>query len=71
MGRAPTTTEAGSRFPLFLEDILNRGGLPGECTIQVLRRCDSQVFKTNSQVKLQGKSEAPEKLNRQAANALE
>jgi hypothetical protein len=54
-----------------LEDILSRGGLPGECTIQVLRRCDSQVFKTNSQVKLHGKSEAPEKLNRQAANALE
>lgn len=71
MGRAPRTTEAGSHVPLFLEDILNRGGLPGECTIQVLRRCDSLVFKTNSQVKLQGNSEAPEKLNRQAANALE
>lgn len=45
---------------------LSAGGVADEWVIQMLRQGDSQVFKKYSQMKLQMKREALEKLNRQA-----
>jgi integrase len=45
---------------------LNAGGVADEWVTQLLRQGDSQVFKRYSQMKLQMKREALEKLNRQA-----
>jgi len=45
---------------------LSAGGVADEWVTQMLRQGDSQVFKKYSQMKLQKKREAPEKLNRQA-----
>ena len=45
---------------------LSAGGVADEWVIQMLRQGDSQVFKKYSQMKLQMKREALEKINRQA-----
>ncbi|HKS68705.1 MAG TPA: hypothetical protein VJR26_15800, partial [Candidatus Acidoferrales bacterium] len=45
---------------------LSAGGVADEWVTQLLRQGDSQVFKKYSQMKLQMKREALEKLNRQA-----
>lgn len=45
---------------------LSAGGVADEWVTQLLRQGDSQVFKRYSQVKLQMKREALEKINRQA-----
>lgn len=45
---------------------LSAGGVADEWVIQLLRQGDSQVFKKYSQMKLQMKREALEKINRQA-----
>jgi integrase len=45
---------------------LSAGGVADECVTQLLRQGDSQVFKRYSQMKLQMKREALEKINRQA-----
>lgn len=45
---------------------LSAGGVADEWVIQMLRQGDSQVFKRYSQMKLQMKREALEKLNRQS-----
>jgi integrase len=45
---------------------LSAGGVADEFVIQLLRQGDSQVFKRYSQVKLQMKREALEKINRRA-----
>ena len=45
---------------------LSAGGVADEWVTQLLRQGDSQVFKRYSQMKLQMKREALEKLNRQA-----
>ena len=45
---------------------LSAGGVADEWVIQLLRQGDSQVFKRYSQMKLQMKREALEKINRQA-----
>jgi integrase len=45
---------------------LRTGGVAHEWVVQLLRQGDSQVFKRYSQMKLQMKREALEKINRQA-----
>ena len=45
---------------------LSAGGVADQWVTQMLRQGDSQVFKKYSQLKLQIKREALEKLNRQA-----
>ena len=45
---------------------LSAGGVADEWVTQLLRQGDSQVFKRYSQMKLQMKREALEKINRQA-----
>ena len=45
---------------------LSAGGVAAEWVTQLLRQWDSQVFKRYSQMKLQMKREALEKINRQA-----
>ena len=45
---------------------LSAGGVADEWVTQMLRRGDAQVFKKNSQMKLQMKREALENLNRRA-----
>ena len=45
---------------------LSAGGVAGEWVIQMLRQGDSQVFKKYSQMKLQMKREALDKINRRA-----
>jgi integrase len=45
---------------------LSAGGVADEWVIQMLRQGDSQVFKKYSQMKLQVKREALEKINRRA-----
>ena len=45
---------------------LNAGGMTDQWVTQLLRQCDSQVFKRYSQMKLQMKREVLEKLNRLA-----
>ena len=45
---------------------VSAGGVADEWATQMLRQGDSQVFKKYSQMKLQVKREALEKLNRQA-----
>ena len=45
---------------------LSAGGVAGEWVTQMLRQSDAQVFKKYSQMKLQMKREALEKLNRRA-----
>ena len=45
---------------------LSAGGVADEWVIQMLRQGDSQVFKKYSQMKLQMKREALDKINRQA-----
>ena len=45
---------------------LSAGGVTAEWVTQLLRQGDSQVFKRYSQMKLQMKREALEKINRQA-----
>ena len=45
---------------------LSAGGVADERVTQMLRQGDSQVFKNDSQMKLQMKREALEKLNREA-----
>jgi integrase len=45
---------------------LSAGGVADEWVTQLLRQSDAQVFKKYSQMKLQMKREALEKLNRQA-----
>ena len=47
-----------------------RGGAADEWVTQLLRQGDSQVFKRYSQMKLQMKREALEKINRQANEML-
>jgi integrase len=46
---------------------LSAGGVADEWVTQMLRQGDAQVFKKYSQMKLQMKREALEKLNRQAS----
>lgn len=46
---------------------LSAGGVADEWVTEMLRQGDAQVFKTYSQMKLQMKREALEKLNRRAA----
>ena len=50
---------------------LSAGGVADEWVTQMLRQGDSQVFKKYSQMKLQMKREALEKLNRQANEMTE
>jgi len=45
---------------------LSAGGVADEWVTQMLRQTDAEVFKTYSQMKLQMKREALEKLNRRA-----
>jgi len=46
--------------------MLSAGGVADEWVTQMLRQSDAQVFKKYSQMKLQMKREALEKLNRRA-----
>ena len=48
---------------------LSAGGLADEWVTQMLRQTDAQVFKRYSQMKLQMKREALQKLNRKASEA--
>ncbi len=45
---------------------LSAGGVADERVTQLLRQGDAKVFKKYSQMRLQMKREAPEKMNRQA-----
>ncbi|HEU0121995.1 MAG TPA: hypothetical protein VFQ91_15800 [Bryobacteraceae bacterium] len=45
---------------------LSAGGVADEWVTQLLRQTDAKVFKKNSQMKLQMKQEALDKLNREA-----
>jgi integrase len=49
---------------------LSAGGVADEWVTQMLRQGDAQVFKKYSQMKLEMKREALEKLNRQAGEAV-
>jgi hypothetical protein len=48
---------------------LSAGGVADEWVTQMLRQTDAQVFKRYSQMKLQMKREALQKLNRKASEA--
>jgi hypothetical protein len=48
---------------------LSAGGVADEWVTQMLRQTDAQVFTRYSQIKLQMKREALQKLNRQASEA--
>jgi hypothetical protein len=54
------------RPPFHLCQRLSAGGVADEWVTQMLRQSDAQVFKKYSQMKLQMKREALEKLNRRA-----
>ena len=49
---------------------LSAGGVADERVRQLLRQTDAKVFKKYSQIKLQMKREAVEKLNRKASEVL-
>jgi hypothetical protein len=70
----PLTVDGSNNVPYFrIYDLrstyatrLSAGGVADEWVTQLLRQGDSQVFKRYSQMKLQMKREALEKINRQA-----
>jgi hypothetical protein len=70
MARDPAKSQ-GSIFPdlrpaVYVCDSLERGCVADEWVTQLLRQGDAKVFKKYSQMKLQMKREALQKLNRKA-----